>query len=99
MVGLSLHLFNSSNCACIQKLIRGIDTFTNVKQWLQEIDRYASEGVNKLLVGNKSDLTSKKVVEYTVAKVSILLASLDGRAKNTGIQFVGVRGPALYSLP
>ncbi|PVF97718.1 GTP-binding protein ypt1 [Serendipita vermifera] len=44
------------------------DTFTNVKQWLQEIDRYASEGVNKLLVGNKSDLTTKKVVEYSVAK-------------------------------
>jgi Ras-related protein Rab-1A len=48
------------------------DTFTNVKQWLQEIDRYASEGVNKLLVGNKSDLTSKKVVEYTVAKVRVM---------------------------
>ena len=46
------------------------DTFTNVKQWLQEIDRYASEGVNKLLVGNKSDLTNKKVVEYSVAKVA-----------------------------
>ncbi|KAL0947385.1 hypothetical protein HGRIS_013501 [Hohenbuehelia grisea] len=44
------------------------DTFSNVKQWLQEIDRYASEGVNKLLVGNKSDLTGKKVVEYSVAK-------------------------------
>lgn len=44
------------------------DTFTNVKQWLGEIDRYACEGVNKLLVGNKSDLTQKKVVEYTVAK-------------------------------
>jgi len=44
------------------------DTFANVKQWLSEIDRYASEGVNKLLVGNKSDLTNKKVVEYTVAK-------------------------------
>ncbi|ORY73884.1 ras family-domain-containing protein [Protomyces lactucae-debilis] len=44
------------------------DTFSNVKQWLQEIDRYATEGVNKLLVGNKSDMTDKKVVEYTVAK-------------------------------
>jgi GTPase SAR1 family protein len=49
---------------------RRTDTFTNVKQWLQEIDRYAVEGVNKLLVGNKSDLTSKKVVEHAVAKVS-----------------------------
>jgi GTPase SAR1 family protein len=48
------------------------DTFTNVKQWLQEIDRYASEGVNKLLVGNKSDLTGKKVVEYSVAKVRLV---------------------------
>lgn len=47
-----------------------LDTYQNVKQWLQEIDRYASEGVNKLLVGNKSDLTSKKVVEYSVANVS-----------------------------
>jgi len=61
------------------------DTFSNVKQWLQEIDRYACEGVNKLLVGNKSDLTSKKVVEYNVAKEfadQIGVSMLETSAKN-----------------
>ncbi|KAK9447183.1 ras-domain-containing protein [Limtongia smithiae] len=44
------------------------ESFTNVKQWLQEIDRYATEGVNKLIVGNKSDMVDKRVVEYAAAK-------------------------------
>ena len=46
------------------------ESFGNVKQWLQEIDRYAAENVNKLLVGNKCDLTSNKVVDFATAKVS-----------------------------
>jgi GTPase SAR1 family protein len=47
------------------------ESFNNVKQWLNEIDRYANENVNKLLVGNKCDLTSKKVVDYQTAKVRV----------------------------
>jgi len=43
-------------------------SFNNVKQWLQEIDRYACENVNKLLVGNKSDLINKRVVDLDTAK-------------------------------
>jgi len=48
--------------------VTDMDSFNNVKQWFQEIDRYATEGVTKLLVGNKSDQTAKKVVEYNTAK-------------------------------
>jgi small GTP-binding protein len=44
------------------------DSFLNVKTWLSEIERYASDTVRRLLVGNKCDLTSKKVVDFEKAK-------------------------------
>jgi len=44
------------------------ESFTNVKQWMGEIDRYACENVNKLLVGNKCDLTNERAVESATAK-------------------------------
>jgi GTPase SAR1 family protein len=65
-----------------------LDSFNNVKQWLQEIDRYATEGVNKLLVGNKSDMADKKVVEYSVAKV---LSSIFRSTNAMLIIFTGIR--------
>lgn len=34
-----------------------------------EIDRYACENVNKLLVGNKCDLVDEKAVDTNTAKV------------------------------
>lgn len=43
------------------------ESFNNVKQWLEEIERYAAENVNKLLVGNKSDLQAKKIVDTATA--------------------------------
>lgn len=61
------------------------ESFNNVRQWLQEIDRYASENVNKLLVGNKSDLTAKKVVDSATAKQfadQLGIPSLETSAKN-----------------
>ena len=80
-----------------------MDSFNNVKQWLQEIDRYATEGVNKLLVGNKSDMSDKKVVEYTVAKVRLsrriilhLLIDLD---RNLLIRLVSRSSKPLPRMP
>jgi len=61
------------------------ESFNNVKNWVGEIDKYAADGVNKLLVGNKCDLTSKKVVSTDEAKEladSLNLRLLETSAKN-----------------
>eukprot|EP01084_Bolivina_argentea_P124723 220994_1 len=61
------------------------DSFQNVKQWLHEIDRYACENVNKLLVGNKSDLEEKRAVPFEEAKEfadSLGIEFLETSAKN-----------------
>ena len=62
------------------------ESFNNVKQWLNEIDRYANENVNKLLVGNKSDLTAKKVVDYQTAKVIALSVQVTLDAMYNGMR-------------
>ena len=46
-------------------VVYGLDdkkSFENVKQWVDEIDRYAGDGVVKLLVGNKCDVGDARQV-------------------------------------
>jgi small GTP-binding protein len=83
--------YRGAHGICVVFDVTDMESFNNVKQWLQEIDRYATEGVNKLLVGNKSDMTDKKVVDYTVAKVC---SSMAEPAYN-----IGIRRQSGHSLP
>ena len=77
-----------------------MESFNNVKQWLQEIDRYATEGVNKLLVGNKSDMADKKVVEYTVAKVRLPVTVASSCTRQpVDTSYAGVRRQPRHPLP
>jgi len=39
------------------------DSFNHVADWLSEVNRYASEGTCKLLVGNKSDRPDRWVCD------------------------------------
>ncbi|XP_047095623.1 ras-related protein RABD2c-like [Lolium rigidum] len=62
------------------------ESFNNVKQWLSEIDRYASDSVCKLLVGNKCDLVDSKVVDTEEAKAfaeSLGMTFLETSAKES----------------
>lgn len=62
-----------------------MESFNNVKQWLGEIDRYACENVNKLLVGNKVDLVAGRVVDKNVATEfaeSMSIPYIETSAKN-----------------
>eukprot|EP01084_Bolivina_argentea_P089617 161668_1 len=66
--------------------VTDMESFNNVKTWLQEIDKYASDSVNKLLVGNKCDLVVKKTVDTGVAKEfadSLNIPFLETSAKNS----------------
>ncbi|TPX47672.1 hypothetical protein SeMB42_g03241 [Synchytrium endobioticum] len=37
-------------------------SFNNIRNWIRNIEQHASEGVNKILVGNKCDMLEKKVI-------------------------------------
>jgi len=38
------------------------ETFDNVRTWIQEIEKYSYNNVCKMLVGNKSDMESRRQV-------------------------------------
>lgn len=40
------------------------ESFESVRMWMQEIARYASDGVNCMIIGNKNDNTSKRTVTF-----------------------------------
>merc|ERR1712199_138514 len=44
------------------------DSFGAVARWITEIERFAGQDVNKMMVGNKADLATKRKVEFSAAK-------------------------------
>ena len=61
--------YRGANGIIIVYDITNRDSFSDVQMWCKEIDTYASEGVCRLLVGNKSDLVNRRAVDYASGKV------------------------------
>merc|ERR1712023_374956 len=53
-------------------------SFANIRQWVKNIEANAQDNVNKILIGNKCDMTDKKMVTYEQG---------ESLAKEFGIQF------------
>eukprot|EP01024_Parvocaulis_polyphysoides_P046252 TRINITY_DN43464_c0_g1_i1.p1 TRINITY_DN43464_c0_g1~~TRINITY_DN43464_c0_g1_i1.p1 ORF type:complete len:210 (-),score=36.41 TRINITY_DN43464_c0_g1_i1:293-922(-) len=43
-------------------------SFNSVRNWMRNIEQNASENVNKVLVGNKADMESKRVISFQKGK-------------------------------
>ena len=54
--------FNSTSCRWFAVGRALTDGATDIKTWHSNIEQHASEGVNKILIGNKSDWTDKRAV-------------------------------------
>lgn len=70
------------------------ESFDHVKYWLGEIDKYASQGVTRLLVGNKCDLKSMRPEDKNV------VAYDDGKelADSHGIHFLETSAKDAYNV-
>ena len=53
--------FNSMSCIYHYSLVQS-HICTDIRTWHANIEQHASEGVNKVLIGNKSDWTDKRAV-------------------------------------
>jgi len=64
--------------------VTSAESFEHVGDWLGEVDRYASEGTCKLLVGNKSDMETKAVTTEKAKEYadSLGVPFLETSAKN-----------------
>jgi len=65
--------------------VTNYESFEHVEEWLNEVNRHASEATLKLLVGNKADLADDKKVDTDEAKQfaeNLKISFLETSAKN-----------------
>lgn len=59
--------YRGAHCILMVCDVTNRESFDNLKVYLNGIDRYATEGVPKMVVGNKSDLGDRRQVDSTTA--------------------------------
>jgi Ras-related protein Rab-1A len=65
---VSLAYYCGAHATLIVYDVTDSNSFNNILSRIEDIDRFATNGVKKLLIGNKSDMLGDKVVSYAAAK-------------------------------
>ena len=59
--------YRGAHCIMIVYDTTNLDSFKNVKKWYEAVQTYANEDVALIIVGNKSDLSDQRNVEWDAA--------------------------------
>ena len=59
--------YRGAHAAIVVYDITKMDTFLRAKDWVEELQRYASKDIVLTLIGNKVDLTADRMVKYDAA--------------------------------
>jgi len=43
-------------------------SFMSIRNWIANVEQFAQDSVNRILLGNKCDMTTKKVIDYAAGK-------------------------------
>ncbi len=60
--------YKGAQCIAIVFDLTERDSFDHLKNWMTDIDKFAKDGVMKILVGNKADLDHKRTVSNEEGK-------------------------------
>lgn len=90
-----VHLIPFSSLLWIELIAVSVD----IRTWHSNVEQHASEGVNKVLIGNKCDWTDKKVPPLLLSFPSILkhISGRDGTARTRTGRRVGTKVPRDFS--
>lgn len=99
--------FSSSSSSSSNPISPSLD----IRNWIRNIEQHATEGVNKILVGNKCDMLDKKVInkeqgqaladEYGIKFIETSAKSNIGKRKEKELKegFYLKHGKSLYNSP
>ena len=60
--------YKNCNCAFLIYSINDFESFTSIEKWLNDLRRYANDNILTVLIGNKIDIKTERLISYENGK-------------------------------